>query len=206
MHGRVRLARALALAGVFSAEVVLEEQVEGDNYRLLYLDGELLDVVRRVPPLLRGDGHSTIRQLVRAENADLTARGAAVARSLIGIDADLRHALSIQGLNLHSVLPEGVVVRAKTVVNDTRREGNAVVNGMLCQSIVESGAAAAAALGVRLAGVDVIARDSAAPLHESGGVVLEVNTNPGLYFHNTREGDGARVAAMILERLAGVAS
>jgi D-alanine-D-alanine ligase-like ATP-grasp enzyme len=36
--------------------------------------------------------------------------------------------------------------------------------------------------------------------------VLEVNTNPGLYFHSAGEAGGARVVTTILERLAGGAT
>lgn len=200
------LARALAFAGVFSAEVVLEEQVAGDNYRLLYLDGELLDVVQRVAPALRGDGRSTIRQLLAAENADRLTSGAAAAQTLIPIDADLRHTLRAAGCSLHSVPPAGALVRIKTVINDNRLEANRSANGVLCAAIVAAGASAASALGVRLAGVDVIVSDPSAPLGEAGGVVLEVNTNPGLYFHSAGQAGGARVVTTILERLAGGAT
>jgi cyanophycin synthetase len=201
VSGGPSLVRALAYAGAWSPEVVLERPVEGHVYRLLYLDGELLDAVRRGPPLLRGDGHSAIRQLVAAENADRAARGVEVAQSLIGVDADLRHTLSLQGYHLGSVPAAGVVVRAKTVVNDNRRDENEAATDSLCGGVVEAGAAAAAALGVRLAGVDVITRDPGIPLPESGGAVLEVNTTPGYYYHYMRKGGGTPVAAMILERL-----
>jgi cyanophycin synthetase len=199
--GRLALLQALAVAGASSEQVVVEREVEGDNYRLLYLDGELLDVVRREPPMLRGDGRSTIRELLRAENADRRTRGSAAAQTPLTVDADLRHTLRRQGYSLRSVPAAGVLVRAKTVVNDNRRESNASVNGILCGSIVEAGAAAAAVLGIRLAGVDVISRDPGRSLQDTGGVILEVNTNPGLYIHST--GEPVAVAAAILERLAG---
>jgi len=62
---------------------------------------------------------------------------------------------------------------------------------------------AAAALGVRLAGVDVVTSDLSVPLASSGGVVLEVNPIPGLFHHyNVSNPNGAsRVAIPILEAL-----
>jgi cyanophycin synthetase len=197
------LAAALARAGAWSEEVVVEEQVEGDNYRLLYLDGELLDAVRRGPPLLRGDGRSTVRQLIAAENAGRAAAGTAAAQSLLAVDRDLANTLRRQSYELSSVLPDGSVVQAKTVVNDNRREDNEDATGRVCRALVETGAAAAVAVGVRLAGVDVITADPAVPLDESGGVVLEVNTTPGHYYHALRRGQGVPVAAMIVERVLG---
>ena len=48
---RWQLARAAAAAAVYSDELLIERQVEGDNYRLLYLDGELLDAYVREAPV-----------------------------------------------------------------------------------------------------------------------------------------------------------
>ncbi len=202
VSGVIRLLGALGSAGVWSPLAVLEQPIEGHVYRLLYLDGELLDTVRRGPPLLHGDGRSSIRRLIAAENSDRIAHGVEAAQSLISVDRDVRHTLMLQGYRLDSVPAAGAVVRAKSVVNDNRREENEAV-GHLCDAVVQAGAKAAAALGVRLAGVDMIAKDLSAPLAESGGVVLEVNTTPGYYYHYLRRGEGAPVAAMILKRLMG---
>jgi D-alanine-D-alanine ligase-like ATP-grasp enzyme len=53
--------------------------------------------------------------------------------------------------------------------------------------------------------VDVLTTDPGVPLARSGGVVLEVNTTPGYYYHYHRRGPEAPVATMILERLARAA-
>jgi cyanophycin synthetase len=197
------LAPILAKAGARSRDVMVEEQIEGDNYRLLYLDGEFIDAVLRRPPTIRGDGHSTIRQLVRAENEDRTKNGAQAAQSLLDVDADVRHTLRAQGYDLSSVPAAGVAVQVKRVVNDNRREENEGGSSLLCAAIVEEGSAAARALGVRVAGVDVITTDPAVPLRESGGAVLEVNTTPGFYYHYMRNDEGTSVALSILSRLVG---
>ena len=44
------LVRAMVMARVFDRDILVEEMVPGDVYRLLYLDGELLDAVLRSPP------------------------------------------------------------------------------------------------------------------------------------------------------------
>lgn len=198
------LALAMARAGAYSRDVVIEEQVNGDNYRLLYLDGDLVDAILRRPPMVRGDGRSTIRRLLIAENAERIAKGTDAAQSLITIDEDLRNTLRARGYHLGSVPAAHAAVQLKTVINDNRRDENEAASDRLCASIVETGSAAARALGVRLAGVDVITNDPSFPLSESGGVVLEVNTTPGFFYHYTGTG-GAQVAASILRRLAEAA-
>ncbi|HEY5386503.1 MAG TPA: hypothetical protein VIL79_01235, partial [Thermoleophilia bacterium] len=145
--GETHLARAMARAGAWSDDVVVEEQVAGDNYRLLYFDGELLDAVLRSPPRVCGDGRSSIAQLVAADNADRARRGSDAAQSLVHVDRDLKNTLRGQGLGLRSVPAAGDWVQIKTVINDNRREDNEAAAARLCGALVEAGAAAAAAVG-----------------------------------------------------------
>jgi cyanophycin synthetase len=201
IRSRCSLARALVAAGTYCREAIVEEQVEGEVYRLLYFDGELIDAVLRHPPTVHGDGRSTVKQLVEAENERRQRVGIAASQSLITIDGDVAQTLRGAGLTLRSTPPSGVVVRVKNVINDNRREENEPAVDRICASVVESGARAAAAVGARLAGVDVITRDPGVTLRDSGGVVIEVNTTPGYYYHYMRDGEGLPVATIILQRL-----
>ena len=90
------------------------------------------------------------------------------------------------------------------VVNDNRREDNVSATADLCVAVVAAGAEAAAAVGARLAGVDVITPDPSAPLGEAGGVVIEVNAAPGHYYHYYKRDGRVPVATLILERLVKV--
>jgi cyanophycin synthetase len=200
---RQRLAAAMSRAGADSREVLVEPQIDGGIFRLLFLDGELLDAVERRPPTVRGDGRSSVRRLIAAENRDRVARGIGAAQTLVAIDDDLRHTLGLSGLHLRSVPAAGDIVQIKTVINDNRAEDNVYAGDRLCEAVTADAAAAAAAVGARLAGVDVITPDPARPLSESGGVVIEVNTTPGYHYHYHRSGPRAEVATMILKRVLG---
>jgi cyanophycin synthetase len=202
LHSLISVSRALIEAGAFCSDAILEEQVEGGVYRLLYLDGELVDAVLRRPPTVTGDGRSTIRQLIEAENERRQRRGIQASQSLITLDWDVVETLRAAGFSLRSVPPPGVVVRVKNVVNDNSREDNESALDSVCPSVARTGATAAAAVGARLAGVDIIAPDPGIPLTESGGVVVEVNTTPGYYCHYMRVGQGTPVATLLLQRIA----
>jgi D-alanine-D-alanine ligase-like ATP-grasp enzyme len=196
-----QLAWAATLAAQACGEMLLEEQVPGDNYRLLYLDGELLDAVLRRPPAVVGDGRTTIRGLVETANAERLLRGSAISQVQITIDMDMRHTLAGQGLSLSSIPAMGVVVPVKTVISQNFAADNVTVTDRLCGSVVADGARAARAVGVRLAGIDVITRDPSAPLVESGGVILEVNTTPGFHYHYHKNDGSFPVADRVLARL-----
>ena len=195
------LARAAAAASVYGDELLIEEQISGDNYRLLYLDGELIDAFVRKHPAVVGDGRSTVAGLIRQHNDERLRHGAGRSQVLLTVDLDLRRTLAKQHLTLRSVPTKGTQVILKTVVNENCGSDNSTATHLLCRSIVEDGARAVGALRVRLAGVDIITSDPSVPLSESGGVMLEVNAPPNYYFHYQKSDGSFPVAVHVLKRL-----
>lgn len=187
---------AIAAAG-HGDELLIEQQITGANLRLLYLDGRLLDAVERRPPTVVGDGSSTISRLVRSANQDRRERGSRAAQVFLKYDLDMERTLAEQGLSWHAVPEVGCVVRVKTVINDNAAVDNVSVVDVVANDIVEAGRQAAEAIDARLAGVDVVTPDLTTDLSSSGGVVLEINTTPGLYIHEGKQ--PLPVAVSILE-------
>jgi cyanophycin synthetase len=195
--GRFDLVRAAASAAVYGPNLMVEHQVQGDVYRLLYFDGTLLDAVLRKPSAVTADGRSSVRDLINIENEARLSVGANIAHALIVIDMDVRSTLAAQGLTLSSIPKAGQHVTLKSVINDNSQRDNISAKQLLCKSIVEDGAAAAEAVGVRLAGIDVVTSDPGVPLAESGGAILEVNTTPS-YHHHYYKRDGSYPVAVHL--------
>lgn len=201
----VQLRRACLRAGRLSERLLIERQVEGDLYRVLILDGETLDVIRRDPPHVVGDGRSAIADLIAAENETRIAAAGGERAGLLRLDLDAIFSLEHQGLAPSSVPASGERVAVKTVVNQNGRDDNVNVRESMGDALLAEARAAAAAVGVRLAGVDLITRDPALPLREGGGAILEVNATPGLHYHYeiANPERTVRVAEPILERLLG---
>jgi cyanophycin synthetase len=195
------LAGAAANAAVYTDDLLIEEQIEGDNYRLLYLDGQLADAFVRKPPTVVGDGTSAVARLVKLANEQRLRGRAGVSQVQLTIDPDMRRTLARQHLTLRSVPPAGTGVVLKTVVNENAGADNTTATDVLCDAIVEDCARAVKALRVRLAGVDVITRNPGLPLKETGGVVLEVNAPPNFYYHYHKRDGVYPVARHVLRKL-----
>lgn len=194
---RAQLYQAAIRAAGHSSELLIEQQIAGENVRLLFLDGRLLDAVQRCAPAVVGDGRSTIGALVRQANRHRLDGGHAVAQTVLKHDLDMKRTLAAQGLSWRAIPANGQSVRLNTVVNSNSALENVSVMDTISATIVEAGRRAVDAIGARLAGVDVISPDLTTDLESAGGVVLEVNTTPGLYIH---EGScNGSVATAILE-------
>jgi cyanophycin synthetase len=191
--------RAARWAALFGARLIAEKQVAGAAYRLLYLDGELIDAVRRDPPRVFGDGVSTIADLVRAENAERRGAEPAVALHPLAMDLDCRLTLERQGLRPGSVPPAFRAVAVKTACNQNAAYDNHVARGAVHPELARLAGRLVRRLGLRLAGVDVMTSDAARAPAAGNFYFSEINANPGLHHHwlvaepQSRAPVGARV-------------
>ena len=197
------LARAMLRASRADDQLLIERQTPGTAYRILVLDGELVDAVRRHPPAVLGDGRSSVRELIAAENRRrLDGRGWDGFRQLM-VDLEAVLTLESQGLSLRSVPPAGVRVPVKNVESQNAARENETVHDEVHPELVAEAVEAARAVGLRLAGIDLVAPDLRRPLQASGGAIVEVNGTPGFQYHYlVADPAGATpVAVPILRRL-----
>jgi cyanophycin synthetase len=198
-----QLERALRRAASRSGRLIVERQAVGEQFRFLLLDGEVLDVIRRDRPQIVGDGTSTIEELMFAEYDRRLAMDTAEGMKPFPVDLDCLFTLERQGLGLATRPPKGTTVVVKSASNISGGRACVTVREPVASEVVHEVRAAAAAVGVRLAGVDVVAPDVKRPLAATNGVILEVNPIPGLGHHyNVAVPEAATpVAALVLEAL-----
>lgn len=191
------------IGAVATVPLLVQRQVSGVNFRLLYLDGVLIDAVRREAPSVVGDGLRTVGALIEMANNVRGADGAGRGELMIHRDLDLEQTLTAQGLRWTTVPVAGRVVQLKTTINENSRVSNLPAVHEMGEELVEECRRAAEVLGVRLAGVDILADDPSVSLVTSGGCVLEVNTTPGLAMHYHGHPGEVPVATAVLRQLLG---
>lgn len=177
------LKKASMYASRFGSRLLIEQHVQGDSYRLLFLHGELIDAIRRDPPQVKGDGKHTIRQLIDLENRRRLNTSEIIALSAISVDADCKRTLKEQKLTLGSIPSNGEVITIKNVVNHNNRFENHVVTEQVHEDIISMGRKICLQYRIELAGLDIITSDISKPLNETGGKINEINTTPGLHHH-----------------------
>lgn len=194
---------AAFLASRFDLDLMAEEQVEGHSYRLLFLDGRMIDAVRRDPPKVIGDGRRSIAALAAEENRRRLTGRPFTALSPLEIDRDARLYLAAQGLGARSVPAHGEMVVVKRASNQNSSAENHSVRNDVHPATAAACSRLVSNLGVKLAGVDIIARDIGKPLGHGNGLVGEINTTPGLHHHHlvANPGSDRSVGAVVAEYL-----
>jgi cyanophycin synthetase len=176
------LENAFVDALVWCPDVIVEAYVAGDNYRFNVYEGEVLSVNVLLRASVTGDGSATIRELVERRNDRIVGISDFEGQFVkIAINSETRRMLRREGLSESSVPAAGKRVALKGVANVSQGGYLALVNDRVHPELMKLAVNAAAAAKSTLCGVDIIAADIEKPLAESGAVVNEVNTTPGLF-------------------------
>jgi len=161
---------------------VLERHVMGDCYRLTVEGEHVVKAVRRLPGGVTGDGIATIEQLVarRAEDAALRRKASDRENFLIALDDEAQAMLRRQGLTPESIPFEDQFVRLRRTDNVSTGGSNDVLDldADIHAANIALALDVARAVGLDIAGIDIISRDIAVPWYDNGGVVCEVNAMP----------------------------
>lgn len=194
INTKSRLIQASCLAAAHSSNsaLMIENEHTGGSYRLLYLNGNYIDAIRRESPGLSGDGRSNVKKLVAQENEKRLSDGDR-ALSPLTLDLDACNTLADQGLTKNYVAPTGEIVRIKTTSNQYSRNENITVKHTVHPTIIDYGRKISLAMGVQLSGIDLMLKDHTKPLYQSHCRLNEINTTPGLHHHALISNTAARV-------------
>lgn len=194
---------AFAAAKKVSNSVIVEKYIVGEDFRLLVINYKLVAAAKRTAAHVKGDGKSTLQQLIDKVNED-PRRGYGHEKVLTRIDInDLTLSiLKDKGLTLESVPKKGEVVKLKDTANlstgGTAEDVTDIVhpyNVFMCERI-------ARIIGLDICGIDIMTTDISTPLPETGGAVLEVNAGPGFRMHLApAEGLPRNVAGHVIDML-----
>ncbi|MFP4001431.1 MAG: cyanophycin synthetase [Thermoplasmata archaeon] len=198
-----QLRRAFKEAKRIDPVIIIEKYLVGADHRLLVIDGKLVAAARRNPPLIKGDGGSTIKELIDELNSD-PKRGKGHEKTLteVEIDHSTKKVFDQKDYSLDTVLPEGERLYLKPTANlSTGGTATDVTdsvhpeNKMMAERIAEI-------VGLDVIGIDTIALDLEEPIDRSNGGVIEVNAAPGFRMHlDTQEGKERDVGKAVIDML-----
>jgi len=203
VSSREQVLAAYAAAREHGSEILVEKYLPGQDFRLLVVGDRLVAAARRDPPLVVGDGVSTIRQLVDQVNTD-PRRGDGHATPLTRIRLD---DIALARLATQHYTPESVPARGERVV--LRNNANLSTGGSATDvtdevhpELAARVVAAAQTVGLDICGVDVVCTTVREPLEAQGGGIVEVNAAPGLRMHLTPSfGKGRAVGEAVIDTM-----
>lgn len=168
---------AVESAKAIADTVLLEEFVEGEDVRVIVIDGRVVAAAIRRRPSVLGNGQDTVRNLIK----QLGRRRAAATggESQIPLDKETERCVEKAGYSLDDILPNGTAIDVRKTANlHTGGTIHDVTDGMH-RSVVDAAIASAKALEIPVVGMDFMMPD----VLGSDYVAIEANERPGLANH-----------------------
>lgn len=186
----------------FSEKVIVENQVMGHYYRVVFVDGEMIACAKSFPVKIKGDGKNRLVDLIKVENKkqyrqDHNKNGAFYK---IELNEKIRTIIQSQGYKPTSVIPKDQEIS----LSFSGADGGEWIedNKSVCSENMELLQRAMKFIGLNVAGVDILSPDIAVPLTENGGVLLEINAGPDVNIHaNVNRGKKIVIEKYILNSL-----
>src|SRR5687767_9533926 len=186
-----------------SRSVIVETYLEGDDHRLLVVNGDLVAATRRTPGHVVGDGKRTIAELVEVVNQD-PRRGVGHEKVLtrLVLDAQAEMLMARVEMTADSVPAADQVVYLRSTANLSTGGTATDVTDIIHPDNRDMAVRAIRAIGLDVGGVDFLSTNVAESYKSIGGGICEVNAAPGFRMHVApSEGKPRDVAGPVIDLL-----
>ncbi len=194
---------AVAKALEYDSCVLIEEFIEGKEYRFLVIGDEVTAILHRVPANVVGDGINTIEALVNEKNKNpLRGKGYVTPLEKISLGNIETDFLATQGISI-SYIPlkdETVYLRENSNIS-TGGDSIDFTDDILDQYKLIA-VNSAKAVGAKICGADIIIKDIKEEPNKNNYSIIELNFNPALHIHNfPYQGENRHVEEKVLNLL-----
>ena len=184
-------------------DILIEEFIEGTEYRFFVIEGKTEAVLLRVPANVVGDGKHTIRELVEIKNSN-PLRGDAKKTPLKKIELGEIEKLQLaeQGLNFDSILSENEVAYLRENSNISTGGDSVDKTDAVHESYKKLAVEITDAMMAKVCGVDLIIPDITEEINGENYGVIEANFNPMMMMHiYPHSGKSRRLSLNVLKML-----
>lgn len=168
---------AIEKARAHCPDVLVEEQVQGEDLRIVVIDFKVVAAAVRRPPRVVGDGRTQLRVLIEHQSRRRAA--ATGGESTIPIDGETERTLAEAGYGLDDVVAEGCEIQVRKAAN--LHLGGTIhdVTAELHPALAEAAVLAARAIDIPVTGIDLMVQAPSKPEY----AFIEANERPGLANH-----------------------
>ncbi len=174
----------LEIAFQHSTSVIIEEFIEGPEYRFLVLGDEVVAVCNRVPANVVGDGSLKISELISLKNQDpRRGEGHKTPLERIQMSDVEREILEGIGYNFETIPKKDEIVYLRKNSNISTGGDSVDKTDFVHPGFKEIAIRSAKAANAIICGIDIISSQIEKKPNPNHYAILEINFNPVLYIH-----------------------
>lgn len=176
--------KALEIAFTEDSTVLIEEFVQGKEYRFLVIGEEVVGVLHRVPANIVGDGVHTIQQLVTIKNQDpLRGSGYKTPLEKLQIGKSEELFLQMQNLNIDYVPENDQVIYLRENSNISTGGDSLDYTDFIHESYKQIAIQSVKHIGAKICGVDMMIQNIDEKSTIDNYSIIELNFNPAIHIH-----------------------
>jgi cyanophycin synthetase len=161
-------------------DVILEERIEGDDFRISVIGGKVIASLKRIPPNITGDGINSIKKLIKDKNLARN-KFIMLGKAPIVIDKEALAFIKSYGYNLNSVPPKGKRIFLNDKCNISTGGDPLDVTETIPQRLKDMAIKAIQSIpGLQHGGVDILCNTENP---DGSCVVLEINSSAQIGGH-----------------------
>lgn len=176
--------KAVDMAFNEDISILIEEFIEGKEYRFFVIGDETVGILHRVPANVLGDGKKSIEKLVQIKNENyLRGKGYKTPLEKIVLGESEKMFLESQGKNIQYIPLRGEKVFLRENSNISTGGDSIDYTDDILDIYKEIAVKASKSAGAVICGVDMIIKDIKNPNPENNYGIIEINFNPAIHIH-----------------------
>jgi glutamate--cysteine ligase len=183
-HDEATFHRAVDIAFEHDSTILIEEFIAGKEFRFFVIGDKVAGILHRVPANVTGNGTNTIRELVDQKNQNpLRGKGYRTPLEKIQLGEAESIFLKSQQKSFDDIPRPGEMVFLRENSNISTGGDSIDYTDDIPDSYKQLAVMAAAALHVKITGLDMIIPDPGAEASSDNYAIIELNFNPAIHIH-----------------------
>lgn len=175
--------KALTIAFSYDNTVLIEEFIEGKEYRFLVIGDKVAGILHRVPANVLGNGINTIEELVNEKNkSSLRGKGYKTPLEKINLDENAKLFLKQSNKDINYIPKKEELVYLRENSNISTGGDSIDYTDDIKERFKTIAVNCAKAIGANICGVDMMIKDFKDENSEYG--IIELNFNPAIHIHS----------------------
>ncbi|WP_252244750.1 MULTISPECIES: bifunctional glutamate--cysteine ligase GshA/glutathione synthetase GshB [unclassified Clostridium] len=175
--------RALNIGFKNDNTVLIEEFIQGKEYRFLVIGDKVAGILHRVPANVMGDGVKNIVELVKDKNLNpLRGKGYRTPLEKIEIDENVELFLKQSNIDINYIPNKDEVVYLRENSNISTGGDSVDYTDDIPERFKNIAVESSKAIGANICGVDMIIKDYRDETSDYG--IIELNFNPAIHIHS----------------------
>lgn len=176
-------------------EIMMENQIYGNNYRIFVFNNKVMDIIEREQPFVIGNGYTSLEELIQNKNDNQLKNNLFPTKNL-----DWKF-MNKQGFSKNSIVPDKKKIFITNTINfHNGANPTRIPISDIPKENLDIFVKSHKLLNLSCSGIDYMSNDIKVPYHKNKGSIIEVNSSVDTKIHI--DADNKKESNLLFENIA----